>query len=127
MNWRIISDKNTKYHQEALKAQKFISNKTKQVLEPQNTLDDWQRLSFPKAQKQPISLNGRQSLTELSVICIIAEDWGKLDGQWYCLSVCLTESCLKVTQRHKKVLQQVIMRGQDPKEEDATALASATQ
>jgi hypothetical protein len=45
-------------------------------LETSDTLNDGRTVSIHKAQKQPTSLDERQSMIELRVICARAGKWG---------------------------------------------------
>jgi len=58
----------------------FIFNRI-HFLETSSTLNDGRTVSFHKAQKQPTSLNERQSMTELRVICATAGKWGMPTSQ----------------------------------------------
>ena len=58
----------------------FIFNKI-YFLETSITLNDGRTVSFHKAWKQPTSLNERESMTELRVICTMAEKWGMPTSQ----------------------------------------------
>jgi hypothetical protein len=57
-----------------------FSIKSNNSLKHKIQLNDWRRFSFSKAQKQSASLNERESLTELRVICLSVGKQGATIG-----------------------------------------------